>query len=532
MRHLIGMLNPLSDDDPLVIEVKDRLSYKVIKTARHPPLAAIMALATCFGMKEMEPIVESEFADVFVPLLLAMGSYAGIMVIQPLKANGTAASSYGRRQSDSNKSAILNPYTMAGSCLQAFLSCKGCNSVALVVAKAKSLCEHHYEATMSREFSDFVAFLTESLCVDFPLYLPRLSAAFKLKTNQGCHLVTAASFYAQLLLTETAVVEVGLQDTAIEMLLALHKHQDHLPLVRIIYVDGLSGYKLDTIEKYKTLKRHSANILAAVMDIIGDEFDSDVNFHTLNALSKLIPALPPKDVAFNLSGIVTKVSPFFDGGKRRRDGAAAMKAFAQLAAFVRDLKSGDDLTEADVLEATELFGELTHQVMVSLLLHANDDGVDERGETRDASRETLARIFDGLQNKHMRQVKVHHLEAAGRRFNYSDFLKDFCHTDLESYLDMFPAYVERSMSYFRIGDSRLRANAVILVTCLLVEGCRGTSNHGHINAEQICNAMAKLLTDGNSEVQIAAAANIGKVCICLGGKRQPRLSLSKSDSEY
>ena len=41
--------------------------------------------------------------------------------------------------------------------------------------------------------------------------------------------------------------------------------------------------------------------------------------------------------------------------------------------------------------------------------------------------------------------------------------------------------------------SRLRANAVILVTCLLVEGAHYTSCH--INAELVSNGMAKLLKD-------------------------------------
>ena len=46
--------------------------------------------------------------------------------------------------------------------------------------------------------------------------------------------------------------------------------------------------------------------------------------------------------------------------------------------------------------------------------------------------------------------------------------------------------------------SRLRANAVILVTCLLVEGSHSTSSH--VNAEFISNGMAKLLNDSRSVI--------------------------------
>ena len=41
----------------------------------------------------------------------------------------------------------------------------------------------------------------------------------------------------------------------------------------------------------------------------------------------------------------------------------------------------------------DLFSELVHQVMVSLLLHLNDDHLDERVETREASRQTLSKVL-------------------------------------------------------------------------------------------------------------------------------------------
>ena len=61
-----------------------------------------------------------------------------------------------------------------------------------------------------REFSDFVALLTEGLCVDFPMYLFRVAMAFKtFNSSHDLHLITVATFFSQLLLTDS-VVETGL----------------------------------------------------------------------------------------------------------------------------------------------------------------------------------------------------------------------------------------------------------------------------------------------------------------------------------
>ena len=68
-------------------------------------------------------------------------------------------------------------------------------------------------------------------------------------------------------------------------------------------------------------------------------------------------------------------------------------------------------------------------------------------------------------------------------------------------------------------------NAVILVTCLVVEGTCATNGSG----ERICNSMAKLLTDPCVEVQVAAASNMGKICIALSSSTKQRLILAKSE---
>ena len=51
-----------------------------------------------------------------------------------------------------------------------------------------------------------------------------------------------------------------------------------------------------------------------------------------------------------------------------------------------------------------------------------------------------------------------------------EFLKDFAKLTYEPVTEMFPIYIEKAMTYFHISDSRLRANAVYLITALLVEG--------------------------------------------------------------
>ena len=56
--------------------------------------------------------------------------------------------------------------------------------------------------------------------------------------------------------------------------------------------------------------------------------------------------------------IVTKVSPFFDGSKHKKDSATSMKVFGQLAIFNRDLKVSEELSENELTEAKELFSDL------------------------------------------------------------------------------------------------------------------------------------------------------------------------------
>ena len=74
LQHLLKKITV----DNLTREDKDKYTCQTLKVANHEALAAILALTTCFESKEMESIIDSEFADIFVPLLLAMASYCGL----------------------------------------------------------------------------------------------------------------------------------------------------------------------------------------------------------------------------------------------------------------------------------------------------------------------------------------------------------------------------------------------------------------------------------------------------------------------
>ena len=168
---------------------------------------------------------------------------------------------------------------------------------------------------------------------------------------------------------------------------------------------------------------------------------------------------------------------------------------------------------------------MIHEVIVSLILHVND----YEEETREASRESLIKIFNFTQKKPLLKISTDFLEdQACKRFIYSEFVKDFAHVQDDNFNEMFPRYVDKAMAYFMHTDPVLRANAVIFVTALLVEGSHSTLHH--VNHEMICKNLSKLLNDSCLDVKMTAASNLGKVCIALSNPPKPRLSLAQSES--
>ncbi len=268
--------------------------------------------------------------------------------------------------------------------------------------------------------------------------------------SENCQIVAASTFYAHLLVTD-AIMAPALLKTSVEQLILLHKHP--VSLVRIICLDGLSGFKMDSLSKYNELHGLADPVLNSVKNIIGDEFSSEVNKHALLALTRIVPALPKTTVTSKLGDIVLKIYPFFD---RTNEAAVAMACFAQMASFVQNLGQrvhghgggegglpDDVIDEKEVKGTKELYKELVNQSLVSLLLHANDDG-----DTKMAARDALSKLFQVYDNKHLEKVRKTFLEA--KFFNYGDFLKEFCHVEDCHYItDMIPSFIKTGMTYFR-----------------------------------------------------------------------------------
>ena len=282
--------------------------------------------------------------------------------------------------------------------------------------------------------------------------------------------------------------------------------QGQSPSIRTVAVKGLAGYKIDTITKFNELQGHAPNIIRIIMKTIGDgEFlDSDLNFHALSTLKAMLKVVPNNVLLSWPTEIVSKITPFFNLCEKM-DAAAAIAVFGQLSIFMTHLSPNDLISDNSVQETKELFSELIHQLIVQLLLHLNNEDSGEiKKEIREASKVTLVQVFKFL-GPNYDKLSQTHLETA-KKLNYSEFLKDFAKIPDE----MFHSYIDKTMVYFLLGDARLRANAVHLVTNLVVENAAQCDN-----GEKVCQELAKLLCDSSNEVKIAAASNLGKVCLAV-----------------
>ena len=282
--------------------------------------------------------------------------------------------------------------------------------------------------------------------------------------------------------------------------------QGQSPNIRTVAVKGLAGYKIDTITKFNQLQNHAPKIMHTIMNTIGDDFfESDLNYHALMTLKAMLKVIPNNVVLSWPTEIVSKIIPFFNLCEKR-DAAAAIAVFGQLSIFMTNLISDQSINETTVQENKELFIGLIQQVIVQLLLHLNNEDHGEiKQEIRQSSKMTLVQVFKFYGNPNYDKICETHLETT-KKLNYSEFLKDFAKIPDE----MLHTYIEKAMYYFLLGDARLRANAVHLVTHLVVENATQIDN-----GEKVCQELAKLLCDSNSEVKIAAAANLGKVCLAV-----------------
>ena len=568
MNHLITLIN--ASDDSLVEENQQSMqtvtSNDPAKAAKHTGLAAVIALGTMFLTNEMETVIENEFSELFVPILLSLGRYAGVKHYEQLNVTSINSST----DSSIAVPETILPYSAALGAMKNFLNRKRCASVTLAINNScKDLsCNEYYKATNSDEYANFVQKLIESIIADFPQYLTKLArylqpvimpktfaaistedARRAMLSKIPSHRVAASAFFSQILKSDSEM-DIALMEIAIDAL--LNTYQDQIALIRIICLKGLSAPKLiSSVGKRGKLSERSDSILEAFLNLIGDDYETDVNFYALTGLSKILSGIPLEVVSKNARQIVMKIFPFFDNCRKRRDSAASMECFASLAQFTLDhlyLERPNDDVEKDLSavirksnifsELKQIFIELTHHVLVSLILHSNDDGADDKIETRNASRKALENIFlifkgnkhlDNVREWFLKEIVVLHDVANSknkRTFNYIDFLKEFCRTDCTPVTDMFPVHVNTTLNYFRIGDARLRYNAVNFITLLLVEGSTFKNvtsiddwiEHG-IDPESVCTAMAKLLSDPDTDVRTVASANIGKIFVVLGPKK-------------
>ena len=486
--------------------------------ARHTGLAAILALGTMFEMKEMEAIMGTniDFSDVFVPILMAMSRYAGVSDYEELPITVKQSVYVASQRKEQVKK--LAPYTVASDAMASFLTCTGCSSVAAVLQA--SINNLQYAATKTSDFSEVVSRLMDIIILDFPQYVTRIADKLtkSLADNHrevGSHRVVAAACFAQLLITETRVDHSNIE-LAVKNLLNLH--DDKIPLVRTTAINGLAAsFKADQTA-------HASRILSGILSLIGDDFESEVNFHALKGLKKIIPVLSPKLIKTRVSDIVSKVFPFFDGGRKRRDGAAAIRCFVELAKFtIEDCKGTHDKPYM------EEFLELMNRVFLSLVLHSNDNAIDYRTETRDASREALENvleIFTSVSDEpdpHLDKAKemLRMTREDKKQLNYLEMLKEISKAEgCEKLSDFFVVHVNTLISYFRIGDARIRANAVYFLTFLLMENDSLCVEPEMVNPERICSEFSKLLSnDPSDEVKSVAAANFGKILIVLQNGR-------------
>ena len=252
----------------------------------------------------------------------------------------------------------------------------------------------------------------------------------------------------------------------------------------------MSAFRIESIAHCTHLAKHSPTILRCFLSVIGDNFDTDVNCSALIGLAKVVTSLPDEVVVANLSEIVGKIFPFFDNARKVADSAAAMNCLASLSDFV---------IKCCLADFKDIFRDLvSNDVIVSLILHVND----ENESKRESAKNGTAKIFELMDDEYLTSVAK---TFPAENFDYVEFLHQFSKTSNPKIKDFFPAYISRLISYFKMGNARIRSNAVVFVTSLIVE-CRLVDE-----CRAVCVALSKLLSDPSAEVQKTVASNFGKV---------------------
>ena len=75
-------------------------------------------------------------------------------------------------------------------------------------------------------------------------------------------------------------------------------------IFRVICVDGLSGYNMDSLAKFAALNKHADLIIDTVMNTIGDDLESDeVNYVALMTMVALLKVIPARTVICRMGQI-------------------------------------------------------------------------------------------------------------------------------------------------------------------------------------------------------------------------------------
>jgi hypothetical protein len=113
---------------------------------------------------------------------------------------------------------------------------------------AEDLSQESFDARQALDFSKLVSALTENIIIDFPSFTSKISSllcrlVFRRQGENSSllsyHVIAVVAFFAQIVTTETNI-DVGLIDTALEVLLAHVQHVE--PNVRIICVQVRTIY--------------------------------------------------------------------------------------------------------------------------------------------------------------------------------------------------------------------------------------------------------------------------------------------------
>ena len=502
------------ETESLYQEEVDRVSDRLLRKAIQTPLCSIVALGNMFDTKEMELAMEGEFASVVVPLLATGFCYVGVKTLEPVKGSAKSDSNINRdAKGDQTWTEISNasPFEIVMSSLSAFLTCQGVSSVAKVVMAFPNLGEDGNDDLAEKHL--FEAYQT--IILDFPQLLPKLASGFQPLLSSRLHgrRLTAAAFYVQLLRTDTPM-DKWLKNGAISHLLTtlenhkggnqldrvdneaiMSKKKEENDAITMICLHGLSHFRKvpsNLLIEEEDAYNFGAAILVAFSNVIGEDFKSKVNVFACQGLTKLLKSksLREDDIHHVLSTISIKIRPFFDCGSTE-EGEAAIVCFAELSNFATE-------------SYKDVYIDNVHSVMVSLLLHTNND---DQGVAK-SSREAMAKILKVLEEEKGRNLGK--ILLNNKEFNFSEFLEAFF--QLPSVLCMQPAYMNKVLGYFKSAVANVRQNAIVLACILFNIGTE--ESRSEFDREKLCQGLATIMNgDGDRSVQEIAAASLGKILV-------------------